>query len=141
MTGRGRCSVRLSPESSQSRSGPTGRVRSHRTGGSQRPMNYCAENPRLADLTLNKNLSASGHSTEPESDHLGNFAHAWPEYRMHPVTSGTLSLSQIPDASGIHVRRVRSPRDQRIQLLFLTNFLSFANVPTPPSVQHLVHVC
>ena len=113
MTEPRRRSVRSSPESFQSRSGPTGRVRSHRTGRSQRPMNYCAENPRLAgsrrpdasghslqscfglyhfDLTLNSNSSASGHSTEPESGHFHLVAHLGSKYRTCPVAR--------PDASG-----------------------------------------
>ena len=141
MTGPGRHSVRSSPESSQSRSGMTGRVRSHRTRRSQRPMNYCAENPRLAgshwtrplwrldisgrslqsciglyhfDLTLNSNSSASGHF------HL--VAHLGSKYRTRPVlipdVSGhfcltTQRLDKIPDMSSSNFERVRSLCDLR----------------------------
>ena len=99
-------------------------------------MNYCAENPRLAgshrtrpvwrldmsgcslqsciglyhfDLTLNSNLSASGHSTEPESGHFHLVAHLGSKYRMRPVLILDVSshfclttprLDKIPDASG-----------------------------------------
>ena len=47
------------------------------------------------DLMLNSNSSASGHSIEQESGHLGNSARAWPEYRTRPVS--------ISNASG-HVK-------------------------------------
>ena len=100
------------------RSGPTRRVRSHQTGRSQRPINYYAENPRLAgsdrthlvwrpnafgrslqscfrlyhfDLTLNSNSSASGHSTELEFGHFHLVAHHGSKYRTRPVL--------IPDVS------------------------------------------
>ena len=119
MTRRMRRSVRSSPESSHRCSRLTGHVRSHRTGRSQRPINYCAENPRLAgshrmspvwqsdmsgrslqsyiglyhfDLTLNSNSSASGHSTEPESGHFHLVTHLGSKYRTRPIL--------IPDMFG-----------------------------------------
>ena len=51
--------------------------------------------PRHYDLMLNSDCSAFEHYYEPESGHLGNSAHAWLEYRTHPV-----SISDVSD----HVR-------------------------------------
>jgi len=74
--------------------------------------------PRLFDLTLNSDYSTSDHLLDLESG--------------QPVT--------LPVPSQ-NTRRVRSPCDQRIQLLFFTNFFSFPNVPTPQSVHRHVYVC
>ena len=64
-------------------------------------------------------------------------------YQTRPVLISDVSshVGKIPDTSDPHVGRVRSLRDPRIQLLFFTNFFSFANVLTPPSVHYHVYVC
>ena len=64
------------------------------------------------DLTLNSDCSASDHCYEPESGHLCNSAHAWPEYWTRPVS--------ILDVSG-HVWNIAAWVKYRTRPLFMSD--------------------
>jgi hypothetical protein len=97
---------------------------------------------------MNSEQPASSHFQEPASVTSAslpvqglNTGCVRSQYRTCPVMSAYPCLSEygtrlvsMSDASG-------HPVTSMFQLLFFTNFFSFANVPTPPNVHNHVYVC